>query len=134
MPSASTSCCASSLQRRADAAAAAMAPNTAVGWKPALCTGLRRDQAQPAHRLDADRDADAAPRAPSSASRSPAASTAGTMTAPACTGPPSKVSSKSSPWAAVPLTKAAPAALSVRRWPMAVQRPVVVPAGERACT
>src|SRR5262245_4948312 len=32
------------------------------------------------------------------------------MTAPACTGPPSKVSSKSSPCAAVPLTKAARAA------------------------
>ena len=55
--------------------------------------------------------------------RSQAASTAGTITAPACTGPPSKVSSKSSPWAAVPLTKAAPAALSVRAWPIAVQGP-----------
>src|SRR6266702_808377 len=39
---------------------------------------------------------------------------AGTITAPACTGPPSKVSSKSSPCAAVPLTNAAPAASSVR--------------------
>ena len=60
---------------------------------------------------------------PSRPWRSQAASTAGTMTAPACTGPPSKVSSKSSPWAAVPLTKAAPAALSVRAWPIAVQGP-----------
>ena len=55
--------------------------------------------------------------------RSPTASTAGTITAPACTGPPSKVSSKSSPCAAVPLTKAAPAALSARLWPIAVQGP-----------
>ncbi len=60
---------------------------------------------------------------PSGLCRSQAASTAGTITAPACTGPPSKVSSKSSPCAAVPLTKAAPAALSVRPWPIAVQGP-----------
>jgi hypothetical protein len=36
------------------------------------------------------------------------------MTAPAWIGPPSKVSSKSSPCAAVPLTKAAPAESSAR--------------------
>jgi len=51
---------------------------------------------------------------PSELCRSQAANTAGTITAPACTGPPSKVSSKSSPCAAVPLTKAAPAAFKVR--------------------
>ena len=61
---------------------------------------------------------------PSAPCSSAIASTAGTMTAPACTGPPSKVSSKSSPWAAVPLTRAAPAALSVGngRWPCRARR------------
>jgi len=61
--------------------------------------------------------------APSGRWRSQAASTAGTMTAPACTGPPSKLSSKSSPCAAVPLTKAALAALKVRLCPIAVHGP-----------
>src|ERR1700738_4554772 len=60
---------------------------------------------------------------PSGLCLSQAARTAGTITAPACTGPPSKVSSKSSPCAAVPLTKAAPAAFSVRAWPIAVHGP-----------
>ncbi len=60
---------------------------------------------------------------PSSFCRSQAASTAGTMTAPAWTGPPSNVSSKSSPWIAVPLTSAAAAADSVRAWPIAVHGP-----------
>ena len=60
---------------------------------------------------------------PSSLYRSPIASTAGTITAPAWTGPPSNVSSKSSPWAAVPLLKAAPAALTARLWPIAVHGP-----------
>ena len=73
----------------------------------------------------------AAPRAPSGLCRSQAASTAGTITAPACTGPPSKVSSKSSPCAAVPLTKAAPAALMRARVADRGAGPVVVPAGER---
>src|SRR2546425_2528323 len=59
--------------------------------------------------------------APSSFSLSETARTAGTITAPACTGPPSNVSSKSSPCAAVPLTKAAPAALKARLWPIAVR-------------
>ena len=43
--------------------------------------------------------------APSRPKRSHAASTAGTTTAPLCTGPPSNVSSKSSPCAAVPLSE-----------------------------
>ena len=60
---------------------------------------------------------------PSPPWRSNAFNTAGTITAPAWIGPPSNVSSKSSPWQAVPLTKAAPAALSVRLWPIAVQGP-----------
>ncbi len=40
MPSASTSWRAVSLSAAPTPAAAAMAPNTAVGWKPALCTAL----------------------------------------------------------------------------------------------
>jgi len=78
-------------------AAAAMAPKIAVGWKPALWVSVGAKQAQPAHSFGADRDAMSA-EAPSGLCRSQAASTAGTITAPACTGPPSKVSSKSSPW------------------------------------
>ena len=57
-----------------------------------LVRRLRRDEAEPAQQLDAGRDADSS-RSPPSPSRSQAASTAGTMTAPECTGPPSKVSS-----------------------------------------
>ena len=115
---------------RATPAAAPIAPNTAVGWKPALCTAFgttvdsRHITSQPTAMPRARR------RRPRLC-RSQAASTAGTITAPACTGPPSKVSSKSSPCAAVPLTNAAPAALSVRAWPIAVHGPVVV-AGRRA--
>ena len=99
-----------------------MAPNTAVGWKPALCTafGTTRLNRQIVSTPTAMPSSAAGPE---SLSCSAAASTAGTMTAPACTGPPSKVSSKSSPWAAVPLTNAAPAALSGRAWPMAVAGP-----------
>jgi hypothetical protein len=66
---------------------------------------------------------------PRTFSRSARARTAGTITAPAWTGPPSKVSSKSSPWAAVPLTNAAPAASSVRGWPIAVQLPLGIARG-----
>jgi hypothetical protein len=68
---------------------------------------------------------------PSMRYRSPIASTAGTITAPAWTGPPSKVSSKSSPCAAVPLPNAAPAALSAAVADRGAG-PVLVPAGERA--
>jgi len=60
---------------------------------------------------------------PSSRKRSHAASTAGTMTAPLCTGPPSKVSSKSSPCAAVPAIIAASSARKPPAWPIAVQGP-----------
>ncbi len=99
-----------------------MAPNTAVGWKPALCTAfgttrLSRQIISTPTAMPSSADG------PSGLCRSQAASTAGTITAPACTGPPSKVSSKSSPCAAVPLTKAAPAALIVRAWPIAVHGP-----------
>ena len=40
MPSASTSWRRESLSALPTAAAAATAPNTAVGWKPALCTAF----------------------------------------------------------------------------------------------
>ena len=53
------------------------------------------------------------------------------MTAPAWIGPPSKVSSKSSPCAAVPLTNAAPAESSARAWPIAVHFAGGFPAVER---
>ncbi len=56
--------------------------------------------------------------------RSANANTAGKMTAPAWIGPPSKVSSKSSPCAAVPLTNAAPPESSARAWPIALQPPL----------
>ena len=112
MPSASTICLRSSCRAAPTPAAAPMAPNTAVGWKPALCTAfgttmLKRQMTSTPTAMPAQRR-----RAVTAAACSAAASTAGTITAPACTGPPSKVSSKSSPCAAVPLTKAAPAALS----------------------
>ena len=67
--------------------------------------------------------------APSRSKRSHAASTAGTTTAPLCTGPPSNVSSKSSPCAAVPLSSAASSARNVSGWPIAVHGP---PRVERA--
>jgi hypothetical protein len=60
--------------------------------KPRLVHALGRDQAQPAHDFATHGDA-----ARSVAAREAvllgAASTAGMITAPACTGPPSKVSS-----------------------------------------
>ena len=121
-PSASTSCAFFQPSALATAAAAPMAPNTAVGWKPALCTifGATR----PSRHISSTPTAMPSSAAlPSSLVRSPIASTAGTITAPAWTGPPSKVSSKSSPWAAVPLLNAAPAALTARLWPIAVQGP-----------
>jgi hypothetical protein len=100
-----------------------MAPSTAVGWNPALwisfgATRLAR------HMSSTPTAMARRARSPRICSRSASASTAGTITAPACTGPPSKVSSKSSPWAAVPLTNAAPAASSARAWPIAVQPPL----------
>ena len=111
-------------------AAAPIAPNTAVGWKPDLCTAfgttmLRRQMASAPTAM---------PRrtaAPSRPSCSASASTAGTMTAPACTGPPSKVSSKSSPCAAVPLMKAAPAAVSGRGVRDGGRRAGIGPGGAR---
>ena len=35
-----------------------MAPKIAVGWKPALCVIIGATVLEPAHRLDADRDAE----------------------------------------------------------------------------
>ena len=99
-----------------------MAPKIAVGWKPALCTAFGATRPS-RHIVSTPTAMPSSAAGPSGWWRSQAASTAGTITAPACTGPPSKVSSKSSPWAAVPLTKAAPAALIGCAWPMAVQRP-----------
>jgi len=104
------------------AAAAPIAPSTAVGWKPALwiILGATRLARQVSSRPTA-----MAFKAffPGSRSRSASANTAGTITAPAWIGPPSKVSSKSSPCAAVPLTNAAPPESSARAWPIAVQPP-----------
>ena len=68
---------------------------------------------------------------PGERSRSATARTAGTITAPAWIGPPSKVSSKSSPCAAVPLTNAAPPASSARAWPMRGAAAGSLPAVER---
>ena len=54
------------------------------------------------------------------------------MTAPAWTGPPSNVSSKSSPWIAVPLTSAAAAARQRARMTDGGARPIVIAAGQRS--
>ncbi len=99
-----------------------MAPKIAVGWKPALCVSVGATRLS-RHMVSTPTAMPSSADGPSGLCRSQAASTAGTITAPACTGPPSKVSSKSSPWMAVPLTKAAPAALIVRAWPIAVHGP-----------
>ena len=122
MPSASTVCLRSSPSAAATPAAAPIAPNTAVGWKPALCTAFGTTRLS-RHSTSTPTAMPRSAAAPSGLCRSQAASTAGTTTAPACTGPPSNVSSKSSPCAAVPLTSAAPAALKVRAWPIAVHGP-----------
>ena len=92
MPSASVACCASSRRAEATAPAAASAPMTAVGWKPAAwialgATRLRR------HISSAPTTMPRRASAPDRPSRSQAASTAGTATAPEWTGPPSNVSS-----------------------------------------
>jgi hypothetical protein len=104
------------------AAAAPIAPSTAVGWNPALWIifGATRLARQVSSRPTAMARIAASPGI---FWRSQSARTAGTITAPAWIGPPSKVSSKSSPWAAVPLTNAAPAESSARAWPIAVQPP-----------
>ena len=113
MPSALTNAARGTRSAAATAAAAAIAPSTAVGWKPALwmsfgATRLAR------HITSEPTAIPNSTSGPAMRCRSAAASTAGTTTAPACTGPPSNVSSKSSPCAAVPFTNAAPAASSVR--------------------
>ncbi len=107
-------------ERTPTASVPAIAPSTLVGWKPAVWIAFGSHDAQPAQRLDArPRCRTAHPRR-RGWNRSHAASTAGMMTAPLCTGPPSNVSSKSSPCAAVPLTIAASSARSVTSWPIAV--------------
>src|SRR5262249_30106914 len=88
-----------------------------------LVDELGRHQARPAHQLDPNANRPQGFPSLGFFSLRHAAKPAGTITAPECTGPPSKVSSKSSPWAAVPLTNAAPAASRVRACPTAVQRP-----------
>src|SRR3954464_10299510 len=123
-PSASTNCRALSRIAVATPAAAPKAPSTAVGWKPALwmrfgATRLARHMSSQPTAIPAKASR------PASFSRSAIASTAGTTTAPACTGPPSNVSSKSSPCAAVPFTNAAPALSSARAWPIAVHAPLL---------
>ena len=131
MPSAFDDGAAVEPERGGDACRRAIAPKTAVGWKPALCTsfGVTSDSR---HMVSTPAAMPRSAAAPSGRWRSQAASTAGTMTAPACTGPPSKVSSKSSPWAAVPLTSAA--ATARQRAPMADRRAraVVIAGRERA--
>ena len=104
MPSASTICLRSSRSAAPTPAAAPIAPNTAVGWKPALCTAFGATRLS-RHITSTPTAMPRSAASPSGLCRSQAASTAGTITAPACTGPPSKVSSKSSPCAAVPLTQ-----------------------------
>ena len=113
------------------AAAAPIAPNTAVGWKPALCTifGATRPSR---HMISMPTAMPSSAALPPRRYRSPIASTAGTITAPACTGPPSNVSSKSSPCAAVPLPKAAPAALKCTFMADGGAGSVFVPARQRA--
>ena len=112
-------------ERGPDAGCRAHGAEHGGGVEAGLVHELRRHEAEPAQRLDPDRNAEQR-RLPVDRCRSHAASTAGTITAPACTGPPSKVSSKSSPCAAVPLTKAAPAALSGRTWPITEQGAVLI--------
>ena len=129
MPSAST-ICAPAAERRRHAGGRAHRAEDRGRMEAGLVHRLRHHQAEPAHGLDPDRDAEQR-RGAVRRCRSQAASTAGTTTAPACTGPPSKVSSKSSPCAAVPLTKAAPAALIGPGMADRGAAAVVVPAGER---
>src|ERR1043166_9529708 len=64
-----------------------MAPNTAVGWKPALCTALGTTRLK-RHSTSTPTAIPFNAAAPSGLCRSQAASTAGTTTAPACTAPP----------------------------------------------
>ena len=109
----------------ATAAVAPIAPSTAVGWNPAACTPFCT--ASPSRHISSWPTA--IPRKASLPLRrcaSATASTAGTMTEPGCTGQPSKVLSKSSPWAAVPLIIAADPASRVTCDPMTVQGPSAV--------
>ena len=78
--------------RRRDAGGRTQRAEHRGRMKARLMHALGRHQAQAAHQLAADGDA-ALDVAAAQAVRSAAASTAGTITAPACTGPPSKVSS-----------------------------------------
>ncbi len=132
-PRASTICAGVKRSAAPTPAAAPIAPNTAVGWKPDLCTALGTTVLS--------RQVTSTPTAmpisaasPGTLKRSHAARTAGTTTAPAWTGPPSNVSSKSSPCAAVPLIIAALAALKPRVWPIAVPDPSSSHAASAACT
>jgi len=110
MPSASTVCFLFRPRVRDTASVAAMAPRMAVGWKPALwiAFGMTIDRRHNASMPAAMPTSASSPLRPK---RSHAASTAGATTALECTGPPSNVSSKSSPCAAVPLISAAFSAL-----------------------
>ena len=123
MPSALTKASGATRSAAPTPAAAAIAQSTAVGWNPALwisfgATRLAR------HITSTPAAIPNRASGPAMRWRSAAASTAGTTTAPAWTGPPSNVSSKSSPCAAVPFTNAAPAASSVLACPIAVEPPL----------
>ena len=81
-------------------------PRTLVGWKPALWIAFGMT-IESRHRLSMPATIPTSAARPSRSKRSHTASTAGATTALLCTGPPSNVSSKSSPCAAVPLMSAA---------------------------
>ena len=82
MPSASTVCFLSSFSAAATPAAAPIAPNTAVGWKPALCTAFGTTRLR-RHSTSTPTAMPLSAAVPSGLCRSHAASTAGTTTAPA---------------------------------------------------
>ena len=122
IPSAETSASGGSRRAAPAAAAAAIAPNTAVGWNPARCVAMGATRLS-LHKSSAPVTMPRSRRSPPSPSLSHTASTAGTTTAPEWTGPPSNVSSKSSPCAPVPLTSAALKASNPPSWPSAVRLP-----------
>ncbi len=122
IPMASTRWRGGSLSAAPTPAAAPIAPNSQVGWKPALWT-MRGATVLSRQVTSAPTASPSSAAAPSSVKRSAAEKIAGAITTPAWTGPPSNVSSKSSPCAAVPLISAAPALSQVRLWPITVQPP-----------
>ena len=98
------------------------APKMAVGWKPCLWTAVGATRAN----LQISSEPTTKPFRKSSPEIFllwAADSIAGTITAPTCTGVPSNVSSKSSPWTAVPFMIAALKGDVSLLWPIKVQFP-----------